>query len=436
VDAESPSTSHSQSWRDVTPDELYLFFGLSMLMTQVEKHEISDYWSTDSLISTPIFSKFMSRDRYKAILRYLHFNENEATDTGNREHKIKPVIDQLNEIFSRTLVPFQNLAIDESLVLFKGRLSVKQYIPNKRHRFGIKLFLVCDSETGYVLKIIIYMGSKTRVQSFEGGRLGITGDIVVELLQKYLDKGHTLFVDNWYSGVPLFEYLHSRKTNCCGTVKPNRSGLEKRPKKLGPGEILAKNNGTLLYLSWMDKKLVNMLSTFHDDLQVPTTKISYQTGEPKIKTKAILDYNADMGAIDKSDMMLSYVECVRKSIKWYRKLFFHFLDLSLLNSYYVWEVISGEKGGLPKFQLELCRQILQTYGGDQKNTKMPRQNPERFIGSHFPAYIPETQTKKNPVRRCVNCSKNSLRKETRFLCKTCDIALCVVPCFEIYHTKN
>jgi len=59
-------------------------------------------------------------------------------------------------------IPFENLAIDENLDLWKGRLSFKQFIKTKRHRFGIKIFVICDVETDFILNILIYTGSTTK----------------------------------------------------------------------------------------------------------------------------------------------------------------------------------------------------------------------------------------------------------------------------------
>ena len=44
------------------------------------------------------------------------------------------------------------------MVKWKGRLSFKQFIPSKRHRFGIKFLVLCDVQTGYVQDIIVYTG--------------------------------------------------------------------------------------------------------------------------------------------------------------------------------------------------------------------------------------------------------------------------------------
>lgn len=52
---------------------------------------------------------------------------------------------------------------------------------------------------------------------------------------------------------------------------------------------------------------------------------------------------------------------------------------------------------------------------------------------HLPGMLPSTPLHARPRRRCVVCSSINVRKDTRFFCMRCDVPLCIVPCFEIYH---
>lgn len=104
-------------------------------------------------------------------------------------------------------------------MLFKGRLSFKQFIPAKRNRFGIKSFVLCDCLTGYILNFIVYTGKTTISNGQSNDDLGKSGNVVMTLLEPYLEQGHTVFVDNWYASPALFTKLENHKTNACGTVK-------------------------------------------------------------------------------------------------------------------------------------------------------------------------------------------------------------------------
>ena len=153
--------------------------------------------STDELLKSNIFRKIMTQDRYMVLLQMLHFNDNN-TASNDPLAKIRLVIDKLKISFSQSFAPYENLCVDESLLLYKGRCYFKQFIPSKRSRFGIKLFVLSDCKTNYVLNFIIYIGQKTNI-SRTNIAIGISGDVVMTLLQPYLGKGHTLITDNWYT---------------------------------------------------------------------------------------------------------------------------------------------------------------------------------------------------------------------------------------------
>ncbi|XP_045105050.1 piggyBac transposable element-derived protein 4-like [Portunus trituberculatus] len=152
-------------WTAVTIPELYVWFALTMLMPHVRKHRLKDYWSKDYLLTTPVFGRHMSRDRYFDILSYLHFSTSIGPQPNDRLYKIRPILSMLLEKIRMFFLPFQKVLVDESLVLFRGRLSFIQYIPSKRHRFGIKFFVICDCKTGYVLDFVVYTGTDVDVAS-------------------------------------------------------------------------------------------------------------------------------------------------------------------------------------------------------------------------------------------------------------------------------
>ena len=105
-----------------------------------------------------IFGEVMIRNRYFTLLGMLHFTHDVGV-TNDRLCKIRNIIDMLRKTFSDSFQPYQWLCIDESLLLYKGQLHFKQYIPAKRSRFGIKSFIISDYKTGYVQDIIVYARS-------------------------------------------------------------------------------------------------------------------------------------------------------------------------------------------------------------------------------------------------------------------------------------
>ncbi len=79
----------------------------------------------------------ISRDRFFELHRYLHFVDNSTLSApGTPEYdklgKVAPIITTLSEQFAAVYEPAKHISIDEAMVPFKGRSSLKQYMPKKR----------------------------------------------------------------------------------------------------------------------------------------------------------------------------------------------------------------------------------------------------------------------------------------------------------------
>lgn len=92
-----------------------------------EKLHFPEYWTKEKFLRTDVFSKIMSKDRYAFLLRNLYFSTIQLA-TSNRLTKIREFCNKLCSSFKNCFTPFQDLYIDESLLLYKGFLSFKKYI--------------------------------------------------------------------------------------------------------------------------------------------------------------------------------------------------------------------------------------------------------------------------------------------------------------------
>jgi len=118
-------------------------------------------WSKNPLFYNSTFPAAMSRNRYQLIHKFLHFADNEDADKDDRLHKIRYVVDYLITKFQEVYTLEREVCIDEQLLLYKGNLNFKQYIPNKRAKFGIKIFSLCDicDRSGYLWNSEVYVGN-------------------------------------------------------------------------------------------------------------------------------------------------------------------------------------------------------------------------------------------------------------------------------------
>jgi hypothetical protein len=61
-----------------------------------------------------------------------------------------------SEKISQLYLLYECIALDESLVKFRGRLPYGQCSRSKRARFVIKIYKICDANTGYCHSFTIY----------------------------------------------------------------------------------------------------------------------------------------------------------------------------------------------------------------------------------------------------------------------------------------
>jgi hypothetical protein len=273
------------------------------------------YWSTKQMLETPYIRQIMTEQRFSQLLKCLHFNDNDnlppTTSASEKSFmKIKSFYDALIGKFSTVYIPTENIAIDESLLLWKGRLSMKQYIPLKRARFGIKSYALCESESGYIWNAMIHIGTAMQLDGdFDDLK---SSRIVMTLARELLGKGYCLFLDNWYSSPALYRQLKLNLTDAVGTVRLHRKGMPADLKqKIKRGETMARFTEDLMAMKWMDKKDVTILSTYHTSTMETVTKRDVE----KEKPSAVLTYNKHMGAVDVGDQMLAAYAIERKRTK-------------------------------------------------------------------------------------------------------------------------
>ena len=428
----------------VTPHEIQAYFGFMLLMGINKLPCLYDYWKKDMTYFAPVADR-IPRRRFLEISRFLHFVDNSSytlqrTDPQyDRVWKIRPVIDVLSKTFLDVYTPHSSNSIDEAMIPFKGRSTLKQYLPMKPIKRGIKIWTRADATNGYVSQFQVYLG---KVGGKSEKHLGER--VVKDLTRPLVGKNYTIYCDNYFSSVKLFEDLLSDSIYACGTLRSDRVGYPaefKKHLKKGfkeRGESIQLRKGTNLVFSlWQDNKMVSVLST--------NCQVGKGTAQRKQKDGTrltvscphnIIDYNKYMGGVDRSDQLRQYY-CVRlKTRKFYKYIFWFLFELTVANSYVLSRYVPST-GHLRRHfvdhRLELAKQLISGYNSRKRRgrpslTPVPRQH---LSLNHFPI-------KQEKRSKCHFCYKNKTLKWTMWRCETCAKYLCHtgIPdtdCFYISH---
>ena len=433
-------------WHTVSSQEIKKFFAIIIHMSLLRKSSLRDYWSLRPIIHTPYASSVgMSRDRFLALLTMFHLNNNDAkTARGQPGYdplfKIRPVIDTLITKFQDTYTPEEQMTIDEAICPFRGRIFFRVYIKGKPHKYGIKIFELCEAKSGYVYNLEVYTGAHPT-----NSEHNTAFSVVDRLCDKIKGNGHCVYMDRWFSSPKIFDHLWGCKTKAVGTVMFNRKEMPKQAfsVKLKKGEKISRQRDHLLAIKWKDVRDVLLLTTAHEDelVEAPSSRGAHS----KIKPAVVLDYNKNKTGVDRSDQMLSYYTFSRKTVKWWKKLFFHLLDLAVVNAHILYKKSSKEKMSLEIFYEKVAEGLLASAGTEIQAVGQTSSPAGRLVGTgHFLYRIPATHGKaEGKVQRsCRVCAEKgkrqtgkTVKKFTTTYCRKCDVGLCIGQCFEVYHSK-
>jgi len=139
-------------------------------------------------------------------------------------------------------------------------------------------------------------------------------------------------MDSFFTSPRHSDNLDRCKINSCGTVLPNRKDMpsDVAPKqlKLKRGDIRVRTRGGLTALVWRDRRQVYMLTNM---VPPPAEGNFCDDSNHLVKPHIVEWYNQHLCYIDNSSMANSYLMS-QHTFKWRMKLFFHLLDLTVLNS--------------------------------------------------------------------------------------------------------
>ncbi|XP_052236071.1 piggyBac transposable element-derived protein 4-like [Dreissena polymorpha] len=265
----NPPPPFAPCWVPVDIPAMKAFIGLCFCMGVLRLPSRNDYWRVKKRMFRTAFNTIMPRDKFNLIWRYLHLTDNVAPPPA-RPDKLKKI----------------------SMLKFKGRLGFRQYMPLKPTKWGIKVWTLAESETGYIHQFQVYTGKE------ENQEKGLSHRVVTDLIGHLNHTNIRVFMANYYTSPALLTDLCG--VYACGAVRNNRKGLPTallpRNVMLDKHEFLVAQKDDLSCSIWQDKKYVMVLSNFHSPNDMGT--VNRRSGNPTQRSvkvpKMLADYQKFM----------------------------------------------------------------------------------------------------------------------------------------------
>ena len=364
-------------------------------------------------------------------------------------YRVRPMIDSCQDKFQQAYRPGRELSVDEGMIAYHGRISYLQYIPKKPTKFGIKVWLLAESKTGYIINYIIYTGKLSEENmdpELEGHNQGYK--VIMALMKPYLNLGHHVYFDNLFTSFELLEDLRQKDTYATGTARSNRKGYPPhiKSKKLKAGEYIEQQKGDVVATKWHDKRELSVISTITDGNMPPLT-INCRSKDPskrEVKMPPVIhEYNTYMSGVDLADQLRQYYAVGRQSKKYWKYIFWSLMDFSIGNAFVSSKGQLADTGKQFFFRLALVKELISVFSSRNRQSKRSASSSEESFAKKKTVKSPlgvvlvkpgsllkhEGVTFASRKRACAWCQKkNSCMlkgriRETVYGCSTCNVHL-------------
>lgn len=350
-------------------------------------------------------------------------------------------------------------------------------MPAKPIKQGYKIYGIADH--GYIYNFIWSSREKGLQEIVLQPDLTKTGCLVKNLALSLPRRRLAIYMDNYFTSIPLFSELRVCEFGAVGTTRPHKefpSGLkelkERFSTKLKWNTLLAKVVNNTLCLAWQDNNIVLALSNVHTVHRVGDFKAKVRKRPAKTSTHGrivrqlfgedptkelsiptfIDDYNRYMGGVDLANQFRESYETHQITLRVWWPLFYWLIDVVCINAYRLYQLhtIQLEKQPLThlQFRIELYQKLFNYSSKAKLQSLRVGLGGQRLFG-------PELQHlhywDRRAVRRScawclfeLRCNKvlgkgGDLGRVKRSMggCVFCNIALCKEGhCWSRYHSNN
>lgn len=403
--------------------EIKAFIGLLYISGALRNSNcnVEELWSLD--FGNGIFRATMSQQRFKFLASNLRFDDKNDRAERRATDKFAP-IRQIWDIYiencKRYYTPHEYCTIDEQLMSFRGHCPFRIYMASKPDKYGIKIVMLNDSRTFYMVNAIPYIG-QVQCENNES----VPTYYVRKLSEPIHHTNRNITMDSWFSSIPLANLLADQyHLTMTGTLRKNKREIPPSflaKKEVGKSLFAFDDNKTLVSFSPKKNKNVLLISTLHHD-----DTVNQETQKPDM----IHAYNSTKGGTDTFDQLCHSYTTARKTNRWPMRVFFGILDGSGINARILLTFAKPEiKQTRRTFLKDLGKELVMPFLRKRLEQITLRRTLRQSIMQILnepppPAPHPVDEGDVRRKVRCSFCDRNRDRK-TNMFCSICRKSFCM-----------
>lgn len=214
-----------RNWKPVTLSEMKRFVAQLIFMGVHGCKSLVEFWRKEcwGRGGGKKAKEKLSLRRFQQIKRYLHIEPVQIEGRTEAEwwKKVEPLHSLLQQRFQSALKPGPDVSVDEMMVRFGGRSKHTYRMPNKPISEGYRILALCWE--GYTWNwLYTSRVSGIAVQKVYDGLVHLTptSAAICEMIKTlpHTSNQFNVYMDNYFTNVPLFQVLRSEDIGACGTA--------------------------------------------------------------------------------------------------------------------------------------------------------------------------------------------------------------------------
>ena len=342
--------NNANGWITLDRKIMRCFLGIMILSGYVRLPSYKMLWEEQLDVQQKLVKESIPRNHFRLILQNLHFCINSELEEDDKCAKVRPLLQRLRTNIQKNAVLTKEINVDESMIPYFGKFGnrLKQRMPLKPIRSGYKVWCL-NLQGGYLYDFEVYQGKGSKNEFSE--EFGLGPSVVLGLI-KSLTKGHIVFVDNYFTNIPLMRHMLMNGFGLVGTFRadriqdcplPSKSDTKKKAKGYFEGQR-EQGSGVELIV-WNDNGPVTVGSNIASVEPVDGAKRWSQEKKEYVivpRPHMITLYNKSMGGTDQMDQQLATYRPFIRNRKWYWPFFTFSLGVALYNSWLLYRMLQGD----------------------------------------------------------------------------------------------
>ena len=390
-------------------------------------HEsLEDLYANDGT-GRDIFPATMTLKRLLFLLSCLRFDDKKTREERKRTNKFTAISEFFEQFILNCQANYSSseyLTIDEMLIAFEGKCPFKMYLPSKLNKYGIRIMILADAKTHYLINAHVYTGKEDVLKRKKN--FSVPAQHALKLVHPIEKTNRNVTGNNWFSSIELADELRNRGVTYVGTMKKDKKQippqfLPHKKKVIGSSVFGFNEHATLVSYTPKKNKSIILISTKHH-----TKSIDNESGKPEI----LRFYNMTKDTVDKLEQDISKYSTAQSTKWWPMVMFFAIMDIAAFNAYILQtKKENSEQITRRDFIISLGKSLIQS---ELKRRSLEKELPRELrhtIVKLTGVCNPRNEARDEPVdwigkrRRCQSCPRGSDRK-TGTYCEICKKPLC------------